>query len=135
LTSSDSDNYGNKYDKGLFHSFQWGTRWICRDYAVDGKYDTLSGIIALSNSTKNTNSRVVFIVEGKTSGEFEELYKSPVISSGKRPVEFAVNISGYSNIRIIAWACDSNGNTQDSNGKSYSVSDNFALIIGNPALN
>lgn len=136
VTSADTDNYGNEYDHGQIYSFSsYSTYWMFHEYATDMKYGTLSGTIALANATKNTNELIVVDIEGVVDGTYKVLYRSPVISLGKRPVDFSVDISGWSNIRVVVSIGDKNGNITDSKGNAYRAVDDVSIILGNLGLN
>jgi len=74
-----------------------GAGFSFRDYLLDGQYNSISGTLFLefhSRAMQRTGNRLVIWGDGV------QLYRSPDIRAGSFPVEFNVDVSGVSVLRI-----------------------------------
>lgn len=92
-----SDNIGNEYPGHIGVSYAGTYATIGPVYKIDGKYNTIKGKYILFSGGKNTTYQSQIIIYG----DDKQLYKSPVLKKGAEPVDFEVDISGVSNLKII----------------------------------
>lgn len=100
VAGKDHDNMGNTDYVGLVYEvWQKKATGAKITYLIDGKYDTLSGIWAIKDVSKDKveeKHRATISVYGDGAC----LYTSPIIRGGVQPIEFEVDISGVNELVI-----------------------------------
>lgn len=92
-----TDNYGNTYKTSYHGSYSGFLNDLTffNVYKVDGKYTTLSGIFCLKKQFNSTERESYLYIYGD-----DVLLESYMIKGGDEPLEFSVDISGISLLKI-----------------------------------
>lgn len=91
-----TDNYGNTYSP----YFDKGGSNI---YRIDKQYSTLSGIFCVKENDNSSNDECRLYIWKITNGQRSSLLYDTVLTGGKTPVEFSIDISGLDFIEICVW--------------------------------
>jgi formylglycine-generating enzyme required for sulfatase activity len=89
-----NDNSGKVYDNGI-----GGTgdeSW--QEYTISEKYKTIQGSVVLNYDYRTQNSAGTYLW---IYGDNKNIYKSPEIKAGIKPVDFSVDISGVKKLKVV----------------------------------
>lgn len=98
-----NDNIGNYHNNGLIFIAKNKVQSILsKTYYNNGKYNTISGTVALTQETKDTESTAVFRIYGiKTDQSVEIVYTSKEFTNSIVPEQFNdIDISSYESIKV-----------------------------------
>ncbi len=96
ISNNIKDNLGNEYSYGV-HSRNIGyigTAW--QSYLINGQYSQMKGRYILSYDRRSTNEKDRF----RVYGDGQLLYESPAMTSGVRPVDFDIDLTGVLELKV-----------------------------------
>lgn len=98
----------------MLHPVQGKGKAVAEYDLPKGKFKQFKAVIAIDDAVRGKGS-VVFIVEAKVNGQFQEIFKSGVIKGKSKPQEISVDIAGATAIRITVT------NAGDNNDADHAV--------------
>jgi hypothetical protein len=89
-----TDNYGNRYSKGVIYSSWSGEKTL--EYLLNMKYSSLKGTLCIENGENHDGTVYMQVIaDGRT------IYTSPEMDKTSSPVNVDVNVTGYNDVKII----------------------------------
>lgn len=96
---SGQDNYGNKYSSGIYMKQAYSDKFHLV-YALDSKYEKLTGKFVLAEGSKNTNGHYTLYAYSLIDGNMSFLGESEVLATATRPIDVEFDVSGVMDLVI-----------------------------------
>ena len=114
-----NDNYGKSYFQGGLQSGSYyGLRINWFQYPLEMRYTKLYGTYILTDADKNTSDYHSLTVYSLFNNIKTVLYRSPKLTSGSRPVDVAVDVTGVIDLIVEFSATNKNGDSVNPNGST-----------------
>jgi hypothetical protein len=111
---------GQALDRIIFNQNHTGNRFdsfALRDYLIEGQFRRISGTIFVQMPIRNTSGFGNFVI----LGDGVQLYRSPTILPDSTPMEFDVDISGVTALRIVFEYQNPSPTTGDRNSLQFGI--------------